>query len=96
MFKKIISIIVSALMVMALIPAAAFADAENRAAAAETKDQTSVVIWDFETDPLEDGWQFIDADGDGLTWNRSSAVSAHSGSYMIASASYDGGARTPR
>ena len=95
MSKKIICILVSALMVMALIPAAAFAGAENRAAAPETKDQTQVVIWDFETDPLEDGWQFIDADGDGSNWGRSSLITPNSGTYSIASASYDGGARTP-
>ncbi|MBQ4428327.1 MAG: choice-of-anchor J domain-containing protein [Clostridia bacterium] len=94
MTKKLLSLLVAALMVISLIPAAAFASNSYRAPAPVKDEQ--VALWNFdETDPLEDGWQFIDADGDGLTWVRNSYVSGNSGSYSIASASYDGGARTP-
>ena len=96
MYKKLLSILVAALMVMSLIPAAAFAGADSKTMPAPAvKEQTQITIWDFETDPLEDGWQFIDSDGDGNNWERTSLVSANSGTYMIGSASYSGGALSP-
>ncbi|MBR3297639.1 MAG: choice-of-anchor J domain-containing protein [Clostridia bacterium] len=93
MSKKLLSLFVAALMLLTVLPAGALA--EGVRAVPHVKTQTTVAAWDFETDPLEDGWQFIDADGDGLNWNRSTVITAHSGSYTIASSSYDGGARTP-
>lgn len=93
MKRKLISFISAALMILSVLPAGALA--ERRSSVPAAKEQTVVAGWDFETDPLEDGWQFIDADGDDSNWGRSSLVNAHSGEYMIASASYDGGPRTP-
>ncbi|MBR5947611.1 MAG: choice-of-anchor J domain-containing protein [Clostridia bacterium] len=91
--KKFIGIAVALLMLLTVLPVGALAQ-ELRAVPA-SREQTHVVTWDFETDPLEDGWQFIDSDGDGNNWEHSSLVSAHSGTYMIASASYSGGALNP-
>ncbi len=96
MTKKLISLLVAALMVLSLVPAAAFASNDSRAADPAPVKGEQVAFWNFDdVAPLDEGWLFVDADGDGLTWERSSLVSANSGTYMIASASYDGGARTP-
>ena len=60
-------------------------------------------IWDFETDPIAQGFQFLDDDGDGLTWEWHVNTgygnhTTHSGDGVATSASYDnngGGALTP-
>ena len=44
----------------------------------------------FETDVAEEGWQFIDSDGDGYNWEVDS-TSPKEGTYCIRSASYMGG-----
>ena len=54
--------------------------------------------WYFESDPELDGWQFIDANGDGYNWfwNGESAYYAYEGYGSILSASYqNGSALTP-
>ncbi|MBQ4428326.1 MAG: choice-of-anchor J domain-containing protein [Clostridia bacterium] len=54
--------------------------------------------WYFESDPELDGWQFIDANGDGYNWfwNGESSYYAYEGYGSILSASYQGGsALTP-
>lgn len=94
--KKIISLIVAAMMLLAVLPAGVLAEGARAAeVGAEVKEATAVASWDFETNPTEAGWQFIDSDGDGSNWGRSTLITAHSGEYTIASASYDGGVRTP-
>ena len=48
----------------------------------------------FESDPAEEGWQFVDADGDGLTWMWQMVgvnygyESAYEGEGLLSSASY--------
>jgi hypothetical protein len=56
----------------------------------------------FETDPEEEGWQYVDLDGDGLSWywlaygvNQDTANMAYEGVGNITSASYQGVALTP-
>ena len=51
---------------------------------------TSQVMWDFETEDQLEGWQVIDADYDGYCWeySNSEGMVAHSGTGVIASASY--------
>ena len=44
----------------------------------------------FETDVVEEGWQFIDSDGDGYNWEVET-TSPIEGTYCIKSASYQGG-----
>lgn len=55
-------------------------------------------VWseDFESDPIQNGWSFTDLDGDKYNWQwkyntdgDTSQMNAHSGSGLIASASYD-------
>ncbi|MBR6006757.1 MAG: Ig-like domain-containing protein, partial [Clostridia bacterium] len=102
MAKKLIALLVAAMMVLALVPAAAFAKADPKTDTVEKADpapkpapmRTVIDSWDFETDPTEDGWQFLDNDGDGNNWNWASGT-GHSGTYSIMSASYSGGALTP-
>ena len=60
------------------------------------------IIWDFETDPEEQGFEFLDEDGDGYNWEWHygsdwADFSFHEGSGYAASASYDNnvGALTP-
>ena len=47
----------------------------------------------FETDPIAEGWQFVDADGDGFNWNWNigdgSNMNVYEGEGIIYSASYD-------
>ncbi|MBO4879674.1 MAG: Ig-like domain-containing protein, partial [Clostridia bacterium] len=102
MAKKLIALLVAAMMVLALVPAAAFAKADPKTDTVEKADpapkpapmRTVIDSWDFETDPTEDGWQFLDNDGDGNNWNWASGT-GHSGTYSIMSASYSGTALTP-
>ena len=57
------------------------------------------IVWreDFESDPIENGWTFVDMDDDGYNWEWwTEKMNFHSGSGLIASASYgDDGALTP-
>lgn len=50
-------------------------------------------VWSegFETDPAENGWTFVDSDGDGYNWiwNTSEAIGVYEGSGCIYSQSYD-------
>ncbi len=108
MTRRIISLLVAAMMVLALIPAAAFAktEAPNGNAgiardpigrvtdlaprgekAAPTK---SIASWDFEEDPLENGWTFRNDDGDSFNWAWTTH-SCHSYSHSIISESYISG-----
>lgn len=47
----------------------------------------SIASWDFEEDPLENGWTFRSDDGDGYNWAWTTAYS-HSSSHSIFSESY--------
>ena len=60
------------------------------------------VLWDFETDPAELGFSFVDADGDGYGWDWSEAEGgewltspAHSGEGVMRSMSFDHFSQTP-
>ena len=93
MTKKLISIFVAVLMVLSIIPAAAFASDGTRLPATEKLSspatEKSIELWDFEEDPAETGWTFDDADGDGYNWEwLESATYATSGTHSIMSASY--------
>ena len=63
------------------------------------QDDGFTAVWseDFETDPIENGWTFVDMDDDGKNWEWwTERMRFHSGSGLIASASYDDdGALTP-
>jgi len=63
----------------------------------EEEDSPALVTFDFETDPLEAGWNFIDKDADAHNWTWDTAASpvANDGTGKIVSASFEGGARTP-
>ena len=105
MSKKLISIFVAVMMILSIIPAAALASnaarlsspATEKSSPATEKDAT---IWDFEEDPLENGWEFRDEDGDNNNWQwvnetYADAPIASSGEYSIRSRSYYGIALTP-
>lgn len=83
MTKKLVSLLVAALMLFALIPSGALA----RTLEAPAKETVVAASWDFETDPVEDGWLFLDADGDNYNWEWTNEYAA-SGSYSIRSCSY--------
>lgn len=86
MKKRLLSLLLSALMVLALFPAgtaangtefesaAGTAERAEATAAPELKDQGDAVTMneifseDFESDPQNHGWTFMDNDGDGYTW----------------------------
>ena len=72
MTKKIISLLVAAMMVLAILPAAAFAKTETAVTAVPEKEPAKAAWvagqWDFEEDPTANGWQFLDQDGDGNNW----------------------------
>ncbi|GEM_PF-1952627 len=103
MAKKLLALLVAAMMVLALVPAAAFAKTNPKTDTVENADlapkpapvRTVIDSWDFEEDPLENGWQFLDNDEDGNNWSWQSSSYVHSGSYSIMSASYSGTALTP-
>lgn len=90
MFKRIICIITAALMLVSALPILAEANrTEAKDARSLVDGEYTVAHWNFETDPIEDGWTFIDSDGDGHNWEwRQSAQHANSGSGTIASYSY--------
>ncbi|MBR5947610.1 MAG: choice-of-anchor J domain-containing protein [Clostridia bacterium] len=83
--KRVISILAAAAMLFAALPAFAEAN-EHKKAELPTKEET-VASWDFETDPIEEGWIFVDGDGDGINWEVSS-IYASSGSNSLCSYSY--------
>ena len=99
--KKILSLIVAAALVFSVLPLGALAaptageQLEKAPADTSARGRNSLYLWDFETDPLEDGWQFIDSDGDGYNWEQSN-LSYHSGANSIMSESHHSGtALTP-
>ena len=103
MTKKLISILVAAMMILSIIPAAAFASGGTRLSSPATEKlsspatEKSIVSWNFEEDPAATGWTFDDADGDGYnwTWYANGAI-ANSGTHTITSSSYyDSVALTP-
>ena len=56
-------------------------------------------IWDFETDPMAQGFEFIDEDGDGFNWQwhvntGSGNHTTHSGDGIATSGSYDNDSNT--
>ncbi len=88
MTKRILSILVAVLMVMALVPMSALAkDARTFVPTRDTQ------TWDFEGET--DGWTFVDNDGDGFNWELASVamagyiIPAYSGADCISSMSYD-------
>ena len=92
MTKKLLSIFVAVLMVLAVVPVNVFAfsaDSAKDLVPLKTKSvneptRDSVVYsTDFETDPASDGWTFTDGDGDGNNWTWSTDWIAHSGSGII-------------
>ena len=93
MTKRILSAAVAVIMVMALIPASVLAKAVPTPEL--SKDEpTAQVSWDFESDPVEAGWVFADADGDGFNWFRHVEADGdhydpHGGDGVLASVSYD-------
>ena len=53
--------------------------------------ENAVYTWSFENDPEEDGWTFVDADGDGQNWYhtiKDLSAYAYDGKLFITSASY--------
>jgi hypothetical protein len=63
---------------------------------------TPAVGFYFESNPAEEGWQFVDADGDGNNWywlaygiNQNTGNMAYEGVGHLTSASYNGTALTP-
>ena len=94
MTKRLLSLIVAAFMVMALIPMSAFAKEDKPIS--DSRDEQVVASWDFETDPIEDGWVFTDDDGDGSNWAWSAdGTNFHSATHSITSASYSTDPLTP-
>lgn len=93
MTKKILGFLIAAAMLLAIVPAAAFA---KNAAPASARDAETVAFWDFEADPEDEGWTFTDEDGDGYTWTcaadtAASAPIAASGTHALRSFSYFSG-----
>lgn len=93
MTKKILGFLIAAAMLLAIVPAAAFA---KNAAPASARD-AQLAFWDFETDPAAAGWTFVDQDGDGYNWlwvedTASGAPIAASGTHTLRSFSYYSGA----
>ncbi len=104
MTKKLLSIFVAVLMVLAVVPVNVFAFSAGSAkdlvplktkSVNEPTRDSVVYSTDFETDPASDGWTFTDADGDGNNWTWSTDWIAHSGSGIIYSQSYSSSALTP-
>ncbi len=89
MKKKLFCLIAAAVMLLSALPMGAFA--QPSAVRDAAREDAVLAYWDFETDPLEDGWQFIDADGDGENWSWvNSGSNANSGTHAIMSASDTG------
>ncbi len=104
MNKKLLSVLVAVLMVLAVLPMNAFAFGTGAAkefvplktkAVKEPTRSSVVYSTDFETDPASDGWTFTDSDGDGNNWTWSTDWVAHSGSGIIYSESYKSSALNP-
>ena len=94
--KKLIGIVTAILMLLSVLPAGALAEGAVPAEESSVRDVTTLASWDFETDPIGEGWQFIDGDGDGHNWERiNNNYYSNSGDYSIASASYADGALSP-
>ena len=94
MTKKLISLFVAAMMVLSIIPAAALASEAERQSSPAT--EKALMTWNFESDPIADGWEFVDADGDGNNWSwYNNANFAHGGNCSIMSESYGSGAYDP-
>ena len=99
--KKILSLIIAALLAIAVLPLGALAapasgeQLEKAPADASVRGRNSLYLWDFETDPVADGWQLVDSDGDGYNWEKSD-LSYHSGANSLMSESHHSGtALTP-
>ncbi|MBQ7061006.1 MAG: choice-of-anchor J domain-containing protein [Clostridia bacterium] len=93
MAKKLIALFVAAMMLVGLVPAAAFARTEQPA-------PSDTLVWDFESDPEEQGFTMLDADGDGHNWHwlvtESTYEYHHEGTGLMKSESYlSGVALTP-
>jgi hypothetical protein len=95
MTKKLLGILVAAAMLLSIVPAVL-------AQSAPARDGAASAIWDFETDPANDGWTFVDEDGDGYNWTwaedtAAGAPIAASGTHVLRSFSYfsQAGALTP-
>ncbi|MBR5409337.1 MAG: choice-of-anchor J domain-containing protein [Clostridia bacterium] len=60
---------------------------------------SATVSWDFETDPIENGWSFTDLDGDGHNWGwyygTTPTMQTNSGVGSIYSYSYDSDSSSP-
>ncbi|MBR4435473.1 MAG: choice-of-anchor J domain-containing protein [Clostridia bacterium] len=90
MSKKLISLFIAAMMLIALVPAASFAKGEP----VQVKNDNVVVSWGFEE--TNHGWTFVDSDGDEKNWYvYNASYYAHSGNNLLCSESYNGGALTP-
>ncbi|MBR5948051.1 MAG: choice-of-anchor J domain-containing protein [Clostridia bacterium] len=93
MKRKLLGILLAALLAFSAVPATLFAQGE---APASVKDAETLAFWDFETDPEADGWIFIDEDGDGYNWicaadTAAGAPIAASGTNALRSFSYYSG-----
>ena len=104
--KKFLSILLAVVMVLALaMPALAETKAQRsdlkitqaqpeQQAQADTAKLRGASSWDFETDPAESGFTYIDQDGDGFNWvwhqnTGTGNYTTHSGDGVMTSASYD-------
>ncbi|GEM_PF-6848435 len=104
--KKFLSMLLAVVMVLALaVPALAETKAQHgditvsqaqpeQQAQADTAKLRGASSWDFETDPAESGFTYIDQDGDGFNWvwhqnTGTGNYTTHSGDGVMTSASYD-------
>ncbi len=104
--KKFLSMLLAVVMVLALaMPALAETKAQRsdltvtqaqpeQHAQANTAKLRGASSWDFETDPAESGFTYIDQDGDGFNWvwhqnTGTGNYTTHSGDGVMTSASYD-------
>ena len=111
MTKRLVSVLVAFLMVMALIPMSVFAteasmSGDNGFAKKDISAEKSVVTGNEANASVrsENGWQFVDLDGDGYNWewqqdySETPHYTAYEGEGVITSKSYDndtGSALTP-
>ena len=85
MGKKLICILIAMAMLFSTLPS--LAQVPQAVRSDEPELPMTVACWDFEADPSEDGWLFVDSDGDGYNWHQTSEY-ALSGSMSISSSSY--------
>jgi len=83
MKRRLLSILLTLALCLTLLPAAALAEGS-------TGDPSLVAGFYFETDPAEEGWTFVDADGDGGNWewkpeSQSTSYGAYEGSGYLSS-----------